>query len=141
MKGILFSIIAGFCITLQGIFNTKMSSVIGGWHTTSIVHLVGFMLSLTIYLFVKDGDSKGMTKVPPIYFAGGALGVIVVFSELTAIHLVGPASAIAILLVAQLLGAFLIEARGWFGEKSFSVRPHQLLGICMMIVGVMLFKI
>ncbi|MFD1018602.1 DMT family transporter [Thalassobacillus hwangdonensis] len=141
MKGILFSITAGLCITLQGIFNSKMSDHISGWHISSIVHLVGFILCLSIYFFVRDGNKAGMKQVPPIYFFGGAFGVIVVFSELTAINMMGPASAIAILLVAQLIAAFLIEARGWFGEKKLKITGNQWVGIAMIVSGVVIFKL
>ena len=140
MKGIIFSIIAGLCITLQGIFNSNMSTVLSGWHTTVVVHAVAFSLSLLIYSFVRDGDRRGMGVVHPIYFIGGTFGVPVVFSELTAIQLLGPAAAISILLVAQLLGAFVVESRGWFGQDKLPVERHQMMGIVLMIVGVLIFK-
>ncbi|RWZ58145.1 DMT family transporter [Halobacillus fulvus] len=140
MKGILFSIAAGLCITLQGIFNTNMAQELGGWHTTSLVHLVGFTLSLTVFLFVRDGSRQGLKGVRPLYFIGGSFGVIVVFAELTSILLLGPAAAISILLVAQLLGAFTIESLGWFEQKKITIHKHQVVGIAMMVIGVILLK-
>ncbi|MBH0231323.1 DMT family transporter [Halobacillus yeomjeoni] len=141
MKGVFFSILAGLCITLQGIFNSKMGTELSGWHTTVVVHFVAFSLSLLVYMRVKDGNKAGMKRVSPIYFIGGAFGVPVVFSELTAIQLLGPAAAISILLVAQLGAAFFVELLGWFGEKKQLIKRHQVIGLTMIVVGVLIFKI
>ncbi|WP_226579817.1 DMT family transporter [Halobacillus litoralis] len=141
MKGALFSLLGGLCITMQGIFNAKMSDAIGGWHTTSMVHLVAFIISLTIYLKVRDGKGKSFKKVPFLYLTGGTFGVIVVFSELTAIHQIGPAKAIAVLLVAQIGTAFIIESKGWFDEKKIPITLRQGIGLAMMLIGVVIFQL
>ncbi|SIS49502.1 DMT family transporter [Salimicrobium flavidum] len=141
MKGILFAIIAGLSITMQGIFNSSMSQVISGWHTTVIVHLVGFAIALIVYTLTRDGDIRNITSIRPLYITGGTFGVIVIFSELVAFNELGPASAIAILLVAQLLAAFIVELKGWFEEKKLQVKGYQLAGVALMITGVVLFKL
>lgn len=141
MKGALFALLGGLCITLQGIFNARVSETIGGWHTTSMVHMIAFAIALMIYLYVQDGKGKSFKRVPSLYLIGGSFGVIVVFSELTAIHMIGPASAIALLLVSQIGTAFLIEARGWFGEAKVPITLRQTIGLTMMIVGVVLFQL
>ncbi|QAS54341.1 DMT family transporter [Halobacillus litoralis] len=141
MKGALFSLLGGLCITMQGIFNARMSDEIGGWHTTSIVHLVAFSISFLIYMKVRDKKGKSFKTVPFLYLIGGTFGVVVVFSELTAIHMIGPASAIAVLLVAQIGTAFVIESKGLFGEKKVPVTFQQGLGITMMLLGVILFQL
>ncbi len=141
MKGALFSLLGGLCITMQGIFNARMSDAIGGWHTTSMVHIIAFIIAISIYWNVRDGKGKSFKKVPFLYLTGGTFGVIVVFSELTAIHKIGPASAIAILLVSQILTAFIIESKGWFGEKKIPITLRQGIGLSMMLVGVVLFQL
>jgi bacterial/archaeal transporter family-2 protein len=141
MRGAVFALLGGLCITMQGIFNARMSDAIGGWHTTSMVHIVAFSISVTIYLKVRDGRGKSFRQVSFLYLMGGSFGVVVVFSELTAIHMIGPASAIAILLVAQIGTAFLIESRGWFGERKIPVTLRQGVGLMMMLAGVVLFQL
>ncbi|XXM70578.1 DMT family transporter [Lysinibacillus sphaericus] len=141
MRGALFALLGGLCITMQGIFNARMSDAIGGWHTTSIVHLAAFTIAMLIYINVRDGKGKSFRKVPFLYLIGGSFGVVVVFSELTAIHMIGPAPAIAILLVAQIGTAFVIESRGWFGEQKVPVTRRQGIGLIMMLAGVVLFQL
>ncbi|MCA0971940.1 DMT family transporter [Halobacillus litoralis] len=140
MKGVLFSILAGLCITLQGIFNSNMGTALSGWHTTVVVHVVAFSLALVVYLNKRDGSIEGLKRVHPFYYVGGSFGVPVVFSELTAIQLLGPAAAISILLVAQLGLAFLVECRGWFGEVKQRIQTHQIIGLVMIVSGVVIFK-
>ncbi|MCA1054427.1 DMT family transporter [Rossellomorea aquimaris] len=141
MKGAIFALLGGLCITMQGIFNARMSDVIGGWQTVSVVHIVAFTISMIIYMNVRDGRGKSFRKVPFLYLIGGTFGVVVVFSELTAIHMIGPASAIAILLVAQIGTAFVIESKGWFGEERIPVTFRQGAGLLMMLAGVVLFQL
>ncbi|KSU61829.1 hypothetical protein AS034_13435 [[Bacillus] enclensis] len=141
MRGALFALLGGLCITMQGIFNARMSDAIGGWHTTSIVHLAAFTIAMLIYINVRDGKGKSFRQVPFLYLIGGSFGVVVVFSELTAIHMIGPAPAIAILLAAQIGTAFVIESRGWFGERKVPVTRRQGIGLIMMLFGVVLFQL
>ncbi|MFL8935231.1 DMT family transporter [Rossellomorea oryzaecorticis] len=141
MRGALFALLGGLCITMQGIFNARMSDAIGGWHTTSIVHLAAFTIAMLIYINVRDGKGKSFRQVPFLYLIGGSFGVVVVFSELTAIHMIDPAPAIAILLVAQIGTAFVIESRGWFGERKVPVTRRQGIGLIMMLLGVVFFQL
>ncbi|MFZ0473936.1 MAG: DMT family transporter [Halobacillus sp.] len=141
MKGAIFALLGGLCITMQGIFNARVSEAIGGWHTTSMVHVIAFTIAIIIYLNVRDGKGKSFRQVPWLYLVGGSFGVIVVFSELTAIHRIGPAPAIALLLVSQIGTAFIIESQGWFGERKIPITRRQSVGLTMMLVGVILFQL
>ncbi|WP_102272663.1 DMT family transporter [Cytobacillus massiliigabonensis] len=140
MRGVLFAIIAGIFISLQGVFNSRVSEELSPWHTTTMVHLVGFIFSAIIYLFVRDG-SKGFKEVPLIYVFGGMFGVVIVIGEMTAINLLGMSLAIAILLISQLLCAFMVDAKGLFGMNKIQVTVQQVIGMVMMIAGVTIFKL
>lgn len=141
MRGILFSILAGVFISLQGVFNSRVSEELSPWHTTTIVHLIGFVFSGIIYLFIRDGKRKGFQEVPLVYVLGGVLGVVIVIGEMAAIQLLGISVAIAILLIAQLLCAFLVDVRGLFGMNKIQITIHQVIGMGMMIAGVTIFKL
>ncbi|WP_255417729.1 DMT family transporter [Exiguobacterium sp. SH5S13] len=56
--------------------------------------------------------------------------------ELTAIQRLGVTWAICVLLVAQLIGAFLIDLNGWFGMKKKPVNQGQIMGLALMVVGI-----
>ncbi|MDE0562641.1 MULTISPECIES: DMT family transporter [unclassified Exiguobacterium] len=134
--GILFAILSGTFIALQGIFNAKLGDAVGAWMSVTIVHFVGLLLALIIYFFKRDADMTAFKRVPWYYSLGGLFGVFVVFGELTAIQQLGVTWAICVLLVAQLIGAFIIDLNGWFGVKRKPMNTGQVMGLVLMVVGI-----
>ncbi|WP_214828754.1 DMT family transporter [Exiguobacterium algae] len=134
--GIIFAVLSGTFIALQGIFNAKLGYAVGPWLSVTIVHFVGLILALAIYFFKRDADLGAFRRVPWYYSLGGLFGVFVVFGELTAIQQLGVTWAICILLVAQLIGAFLIDVNGWLGVKRKPVNAGQVMGLALMVIGI-----
>jgi transporter family-2 protein len=140
MKGILFALLGGAFITLQGVANTRISNDIGTWQAATITQLTGFVLAFIILLFVRDRKWAGMKQVKPLYLMGGAFGAIVIFSNVTAIQKVGVTLTISAILIAQLTLTFMIDSNGWFGLVKQKVKLPQLIGIAMMIAGVVILR-
>ncbi|KZZ83479.1 MULTISPECIES: DMT family transporter [Bacillaceae] len=140
MKGIIFSIMGGIFITLQGVFNSRMSEDLGVWRTNALIHLIGFTLSIVVYSFIRDGRVSGLKEVPPFYLIGGLFGGLIVFGEMSAINELGVAFAVSVLLIAQLLCAFIIDSKGLFGAVKERVKKRHWIGIGIMILGVFIFK-
>ena len=134
--GIIFAVLSGTFIALQGIFNAKLGYAVGPWLSVTIVHFVGLILALAIYFFKRDADLEAFRRVPWYYSLGGLFGVFVVFGELTAIQQLGVTWAICILLVAQLIGAFLIDVNGWLGVKRKPMNTGQVMGLALMVIGI-----
>lgn len=63
MKGILFAVIGGAFIILQGTFNAKLSSDIGIWSTSIITHLIGFVVATSVFFIKKAGTVKDLKSV------------------------------------------------------------------------------
>lgn len=140
MKGILFAILGGAFITLQGVANTMISKDIGTWQAATITQLTGFILAIFILMFVRDRKWAGVKKVKPLYLVGGAFGAFVIFSNVTAMQKVGVTLTISTLLIAQLTLTFIIDNNGWFGLVKQKIRLPQLIGIGMMIAGVVILR-
>ncbi|MDO7908035.1 DMT family transporter [Paenibacillus sp. JX-17] len=141
MKGILYALIGGACITLQGVANARISEDIGTWQAATITQLTGFIISLIILMFVRDAAPKGLRQVRPLYLISGAFGAVIIFSEVTAIHKMGVTLTISILLIAQLLLTFLIDSNGWFEVMKQKMKLPQFIGIGLMIAGVLIMKL
>ncbi|WP_211748308.1 DMT family transporter [Paenibacillus sp. Marseille-Q4541] len=141
MKGILFAILGGACITLQGIANTSISEDMGTWQAAAITQITGFVIALIILLLVRDGSFGELRKVKPLYITGGLMGAIIIFSEVTAIQHIGVTLTISALLIAQLSLTYLIDINGWFGVIRRRITIPQLVGIGMMIAGVVILKL
>ncbi|WP_046227628.1 DMT family transporter [Paenibacillus dauci] len=141
MKGILFALLGGACITLQGVANNRISQDIGTWQAATITQLTGFILAALVLLIVRDGSWQGFKQVKPLYLFGGALASIIIYSEVMAIQYVGVTLTVSALLIAQLCVTFLIDLRGWFGVVRQKMTMPQFIGILMMIGGVIILKL
>lgn len=140
VQGILFSLLAGIFITLQGIFNTTVSSKAGLWLTTTIVHAIGLIGSVIIYMIVKDGNIKDLYEVNKVYLLGGIFGVIIVYSVMQGITHAGPAFSVSILLITQLIVALIINSLGLFGVEPIGLSINKIIGVLVMIGGVIIFQ-
>lgn len=56
MFGIIFAIVSGISMSIQGVFNTRLSEKIGLWETTVMVQGIAFVCSILISLFIRDGS-------------------------------------------------------------------------------------
>ncbi|WP_339309280.1 DMT family transporter [Paenibacillus sp. FSL k6-2145] len=141
MRGIIFALLGGACITLQGVANTRISTDMGTWQAATITQLTGFILAALILMFVRDTNLQGLKQVKPMYLAGGAFGAVIIFSEVTAIQQIGVTFTISALLIAQLFLTFLVDSNGWFGVVKQKMKLPQFLGIALMVTGVIIMKI
>ncbi|PLR77358.1 hypothetical protein CVD25_07600 [Bacillus canaveralius] len=141
MLGLFYSVLAGIFISLQSVFNTRVSEKLGLWQTNTIVHGLGFLVSLAVFLIIKDGTIQRINDVNKVYLLGGAFGAVVVFSVMKGITLLGPAYSVSLLLVSQLIIALLIDSFGFFGIDKVPFTANKLVGIAIMILGIFVFKL
>jgi transporter family-2 protein len=139
--GILYTVLAGIFISLQGVFNTWVSEKIGSAGTITLVHGVGLAASLLVLMTMGNSQFGRIGEVSnKIYLFGGALGVVIVFGVMKGIAMLGTAYSVSILLVTQLIMAMFIDSLGLFGTEPIKVSLTRVLGIVVMIVGILVFK-
>lgn len=137
---IIFAIISGISMTIQGVFNTRLSDKIGLWETSVIVQGTAFIFALLLSFFLKDGSYRAIKDVNKLYLLGGIIGVIITFTVMKSIGSMGATVGIAIILVAQLLSAATIDAIGLFGSEKIAFNLREILGVIVMLFGIILFK-
>lgn len=140
MTGILFSILAGVCMSFQGVFNTRLSEKIGIWETNVVVQASGLLLTIAILLIFGNGHFKAIKEVNKLYLLGGFLGVIIIFSVVQGIKNMGPTYSIATILVAQLTAAGIIDAFGLFEAEKLTFSTSKIIGVVVMVAGIVIFK-
>ena len=140
MFGFIIAIISGIAMSVQGVFNTKLSDKIGTWETNTIVQGSALVLTLIILFFFGNGNFKELKSANKLYLLGGALGVVITFTVILSIKSLGTTVGIGTILIAQLLAAALIDACGLFGSEKVPFSFHEILGIVIMIAGIVLFK-
>ena len=141
MQGILFAILAGIFISLQTVFNTRVSEKVGSWATTTLVLGLGFLTSLPFFIELDDTSLLSFGNVNRLYLFGGVLGVVLVYSIMKGISILGPAYSISIVLVSQISLAVLIDTFGWFGFEKIPLTASKLLGLALMVLGIFVFKL
>ena len=141
MMGIIFSIIAGAAMSVQGVWNTRLQEKIGMWETTAFVQGTGFILALLVAWLFGSGNIKAMGDVNKLYLLGGALGIIITFTVMQGMSALGPTVAVSCILISQLIVAALIDAFGLFGSEQVNFGLWKFAGVGLMIGGVLLFKL
>jgi transporter family-2 protein len=140
MLGIVFSIIAGLAMTIQGVFNTRLSDKIGILESNTFVQGTGFLIALMILTFSSRSGFKHIKEANKLYLLGGVLGVIIIFTVMKGIKSLGPTCSIAIILISQLSSAALIDFMGLFDSEVIKFGLTKLIGLVIMIVGIVIFK-
>ncbi|MCX7884592.1 MAG: DMT family transporter [Caloramator sp.] len=140
LLGIVFSAIAGALMSIQGVFNTRAGEKIGLWTINMIVQGTGFLITLLVFLFYKDGDIKKIIDVNKIYLAGGILGVFIIFTVMKGMKMLSPAYAVSVILITQLITAAIIDCCGLFGTERCNFHITKILGVIIMIIGIVVFK-
>jgi transporter family-2 protein len=140
MLGLIFSIIAGISMSLQGIFNTRLGEKIGVWETNTLVQGSAFVITVIILCILGGGTFKNLKSTNKLYFLGGVLGVIIIYTVMKGISALGATYSIATILVAQLTTAAIIDAFGLFGSNVVKFGVTKIIGVCVMIIGIIIFK-
>lgn len=142
MAGFIFAVIAGAVMSIQGVFNTRVSDKIGIWESNVFVQGTAFIIALVIMLIWGNGSFSALSSVDNrIYLTGGILGVCITATVMLAVGKLSPALAVSAILVAQLLTAAIIDAFGLFGTEKNPFTWNKYVGIIMLIGGIILFKL
>lgn len=141
MLGVIFSIIAGMAMSVQGVMNTRLGEKIGLFESNVFVQGTAFLLSLVAVLIMGKGGFSEIAKVDKLYLFGGVLGLIITVTVILGIQGLSPTVSISIILIAQLLVAALIDAFGLLGSEKVPFDWTKYVGIAMMIGGVIVFKL
>lgn len=71
---------------------------------------------------------------------GGAIGAFITFTVIKSMEGLGPAKAVMLIVISQLIVAYLIEVLGLFGTERQPLEWRKMIGMAIAIVGVVLFK-
>lgn len=140
MWGIIFCIIAGISMSIQGVFNTRLSEKIGLWETNVFVQGTALLITIIILLFLGNGSFKNIKEANKLYLLGGIFAVIITYTVMRGINMLNTTYAISTILVAQLTTAGIIDAFGLFESKQIHFDITKYIGVSIMILGIIIFK-
>lgn len=141
MWGFIIAIISGVLMSTQGVFNTQVTKQTSLWVSASFVQFTALLLCLAAWLFADRGSFTALGKVHPWYLLlGGVLGAFITMTVIQATGKLGPAGAAMVIVIAQLIGSYLIELLGLFGVEKQPLAWQKVIGMGISIVGVFLFN-
>ncbi len=143
MWGLLIAILSGTLMSIQGVFNTGVTKQTSNWLTTAWVAFSGFVLAFILW-FIFERDQAGIMslfKVDNKYMLmGGVIGTFITWTVIKSMSELGPAKAVLLIVIAQLLIAYVIELLGIFEVEKVPFQWSKLIGIIIAIVGFIIFK-
>lgn len=141
MIGFLIAVISGALMSVQGVFNTQVTKTSGIWVANAFVQFTAFLVCMGIWLFSDRTSFATLLKVEPKYMLlGGVMGAGITYTVIKSMEMLGPAKAVMLIVVAQLIVAYAIELLGWFGVEKQSLEARKVIGMLIAIAGIILFK-
>lgn len=141
MLGILIALISGALMSIQGVFNTQVTKTSGIWVANAFVQFTAFLICIGGWLFTDRSSFGTLFKVEPKYMLfGGVIGAFITYTVIKGMEMLGPARAVMLIVVAQLLVAYAIELIGCFGVEKQPFEIRKAIGMLLAIAGIVIFK-
>ena len=141
MIGFLIAMISGALMSIQGVFNTKVTEASSMWAANAFVQFTAFLVCIVAWLFTDRTSFREVLAVEPKYvLLGGAIGAFITLTVIKSMDALGPAKAVMLIVIAQLIVAYLIEVFGLFGVEKQPMEMRKLAGMGIAIVGIIIFK-
>lgn len=141
MIGFFIALISGALMSIQGVFNTKVTENSSMWAANTFVQFTAFIVCFAAWLITDRTSFKEVLTVEPRYFLlGGVMGAFITLTVIKSMDVLGPAKAVMLIVIAQLIVAYLIELFGIFGVDKQPFSWKKLIGALVAIVGFVLFK-
>ena len=141
MIGFFIALISGALMSIQGVFNTQVTKTSGIWVANAFVQFSAFLVCMAAWLFTDRSSFGALLKVESKYMLlGGVMGAGITYTVIKGMELLGPARAVMIIVVSQLIIAYLIELFGLFGVEKQPLEIRKLIGMAAAIAGIIIFK-
>lgn len=141
MIGFFIALLSGALMSVQGVFNTQVTKASSIWAASSFVQLSALVVCLGAWLFTDRSALLKVFSVEPKYMLlGGAIGAFITYTVIKSMEQLGPAKAVMLIVVAQLLVAYVIELFGAFGVEKQPWEWRKAVGMAVAIAGIIIFK-
>ena len=141
MIGFLLALLSGALMSVQGVFNTQVTKTTGMWVSNAWVQLTAFAVCIAAWLIAGRDNVMTLTKVEPRYvLLGGVIGAGITLTVIKSMEQLGPAKAALLIVIAQLIIAYVIELLGLFGVEKEPLEWRKIIGMVIALIGVAIFQ-
>lgn len=142
MAGFFIALISGALMSVQGVFNTQVTKTTGMWVSNAWVQLSAFAVCFVMWLVMGRDSVSSLAKVEPKYvLLGGVIGAGITWTVIKSMEQLGPARAALLIVMAQLVVAYVIELLGLFGAEKQPLEWKKVGGLALALVGVAIFQL
>lgn len=141
MIGILTALLSGALMSIQGVFNTDVTKNTSLWVSTSFVQFSALAVCLVAWFFTDRTSFRTILEVPNQYaLLGGVIGAFITITVIKSMSALGPARSAMLIVISQLMVAYVIELFGAFGVDKQPFEWRKAGGMLLAIVGIVIFK-
>ena len=120
MIGFLIALLSGALMSVQGVFNTQVTKTTGMWVSNGWVQFSAFLVCAVAWLIAGRDEIRTIAEVEPKYM--------------------GPAKAALLIVISQLIVAYVIELLGLFGIEKEPLEWRKVGGMVLALIGVAIFQ-
>ncbi len=141
MWGILIALLSGALMSVQGVFNTEVTKQTSLWVSSAFVQFTALLVCLAAWLISDRTNLTSLTQVEHKYMLfSGVIGAFITVTVVKAMGSLGPARAAMLIVISQLIVAYLIELFGIFQVEKQPFEWRKVIGMLIAIAGIVIFK-
>ena len=135
-------LLGGVAVAIQAVVNGALSrSLVAALPAGAVSFGVGFAALLILSLITGAGGSfSKLPELPWWQWIGGILGAYYVFSMIFGVPQLGVVSAMAALILGQMLAALALDATGAFGMAVHAITPARIGAVVLVGAGLLLSR-
>ena len=141
MIGFIVALLSGALMSIQGVFNTKVTQTTGMWVSNGWVQLTALTVCVIAWLVTGRDSIATLAKVEPKYvLLGGVIGAGITWTVIKSIEMLGPAKSALLIVTAQILVSYVIELFGLFGMDKEPFQWRKIIGVGIAAIGIAIFQ-
>ena len=139
--GIIIALLSGALMSVQGVLNTAVTKQSSIWTAAGWVQISAFAVCVLMWMFGGRQPIGALWQVQPRYMLlGGILGALITYTVIRSVNSLGPAQSALLIVVAQIIIAYVIEVCGLFGVEKAGFEWKKVIGALVAIGGIIIFK-
>ena len=139
--GIIIALLSGALMSVQGVLNTAVTKQSSIWTAAGWVQISAFAVCVLMWMFGGRQPIGALWQVQPRYMLlGGILGALITYTVIRSVDSLGPVQSALLIVVAQIIIAYVIELFGLFGVEKAGFEWKKVIGALVAIGGIIIFK-
>ena len=135
-------IVAGAGVATQAPINSRLAAELGDGMTAAAVSVLVGLVALAPLVLLRGAlpGAAAIATTPWWAWIGGALGAFYVWMVVLSVPILGVLTAMAAMILGQMVGALALDAAGAFGLAVQPLSWQRLLAVLLVGAGVVLSR-